>query len=72
MLLCAATAPPWLAYDVVSQDVVFAYPTRPSKHILREYNLKIEAGKTLALVGPSGEGKSTIMSLVLRYERTAR
>lgn len=51
---------------------MFAYPTRPSKHILREYNLKIEAGKTLALVGPSGEGKSTIMSLVLRYERTAR
>lgn len=49
------------------QDVVFAYPTRPNKPILKGYNLKIEAGKTLALVGPSGEGKSTIMSLLLRY-----
>lgn len=53
--------------ELSRQDVVFAYPTRPNKPILKGYNLKIEAGKTLALVGPSGEGKSTIMSLLLRY-----
>jgi len=49
------------------RDVTFAYPTRPEKQVCKHYNLTIEAGKTVALVGPSGEGKSTIMSLVLRF-----
>ena len=53
--------------EIELKDVVFAYPTRPNNNICKGYSLKIEAGKTVALVGPSGEGKSTIMSLVLRF-----
>ena len=38
-----------------------------SKQILKGINLKIPAGKTVALVGHSGGGKSTIMSMILRF-----
>jgi ATP-binding cassette subfamily B (MDR/TAP) protein 1 len=49
------------------QDVHFRYPTRPDTQVLQGLNLDIEAGKTLALVGPSGMGKSTIAALLLRF-----
>ncbi len=52
--------------EIELRHVDFAYPTRPDKLICKNYSLKIEAGKTFALCGPSGEGKSTIMALVLR------
>ena len=48
-------------------DVSFAYPTRPDIKVCKNYNLKIEAGEVVALVGPSGSGKSTIMNLLLRF-----
>jgi ATP-binding cassette subfamily B (MDR/TAP) protein 1 len=60
-------APAEVRGKIELRDVTFAYPTRPEKQVCRHYNLTIEAGKTVALVGPSGEGKSTIMSLVLRF-----
>jgi ATP-binding cassette, subfamily B (MDR/TAP), member 1 len=53
--------------EIELRHVTFAYPTRPDKMVCKDYSLKIEAGKTFALCGPSGEGKSTIMSLVLRF-----
>lgn len=43
--------------EVVFKDVRFAYPTRPDNMIFNGLNLKIESGKTVALVGPSGGGK---------------
>ncbi|KAG8658133.1 ABC transporter B family member 15 [Manihot esculenta] len=49
------------------KNVFFAYPTRPDQMIFRGLNLKIDAGKTVALVGPSGSGKSTIISLIERF-----
>jgi ATP-binding cassette, subfamily B (MDR/TAP), member 1 len=49
------------------EDVEFYYPTRPKAPILSGLNLKIEAGTTVALVGPSGGGKSTIMALIERF-----
>jgi ATP-binding cassette subfamily B (MDR/TAP) protein 1 len=55
--------------EIELRDVTFAYPTRPEKQVCKNYSLKIEAGKTYALVGPSGEGKSTIMSLVSKALR---
>uniref|UniRef100_A0A7S2L570 Bile salt export pump n=1 Tax=Leptocylindrus danicus TaxID=163516 RepID=A0A7S2L570_9STRA len=49
------------------RDVSFAYPTRPENIILNEFNLSIRQGETLAIVGPSGGGKSTVLSLIERF-----
>ncbi|GBB93060.1 hypothetical protein RclHR1_02100009 [Rhizophagus clarus] len=45
----------------------FNYPARPNLRILRGLDLETEAGKTIALVGGSGSGKSTVVSFFLRY-----
>ena len=50
--------------EIVFKDVEFAYPTRKSAKVLDKLNLTIEAGKTVALVGQSGCGKSTVISLI--------
>jgi subfamily B ATP-binding cassette protein MsbA len=50
---------------ITFQDVFFSYLKR--KNILRAITLDIPAGKTTALVGPSGGGKSTLMNLLLRF-----
>ncbi|CAI9100437.1 OLC1v1037546C1 [Oldenlandia corymbosa var. corymbosa] len=49
------------------QHVHFTYPSRPDSIVLKDFNLKIEAGKTVALVGASGSGKSTAIALVQRF-----
>jgi len=49
------------------RDVSFAYPTRPENIILNGLNLSIRQGETLAIVGPSGGGKSTLLSLIERF-----
>ncbi|CAI0455701.1 unnamed protein product, partial [Linum tenue] len=49
------------------QDVDFAYPTRPNMIVFQGFTMKIEAGKSTALVGQSGSGKSTIISLIERF-----
>ena len=48
-------------------DVRFAYPTRPRKAILDKFNLSVRQGEVIALVGPSGGGKSTTIGLIERY-----
>lgn len=45
----------------------FNYPTRPEVKILQGLNLKVEKGQTLALVGSSGCGKSTVVQLLERF-----
>src|SRR5690606_3466051 len=51
------------------RDVYFSYPN--GKEILRRINFKLERGKTYALVGPTGGGKTTTASLVVRlYDPT--
>jgi len=47
-------------------DVKFSYPNRPQQRILRGLSCETQPGKTLAIVGASGSGKSTIISLVQR------
>ena len=46
---------------------MFAYPTRPEINVFEGINLTVKAGTTVALVGQSGSGKSTIVGLVERY-----
>ena len=48
-------------------DVHFAYPTRPEIAALDSVTFHVEPGETVALVGPSGAGKTTIFNLLLRF-----
>lgn len=52
---------------IVMKDVRFSYPTRPEIPILQGITLEALPGETVALVGASGCGKSTITQLLLRY-----
>lgn len=52
---------------VVFDNVRFAYPTRPEIEVLQGIQMSIEPGQKVAIVGQSGAGKSTIMSLLLRF-----
>ncbi|KAG4917650.1 hypothetical protein JHK85_055931 [Glycine max] len=52
--------------DIELQHVSFNYPTRPHIQIFKDLCLSIPAGKTVALVGKSGSGKSTVISLLER------
>jgi ATP-binding cassette subfamily B (MDR/TAP) protein 1 len=49
------------------QNIVFAYPSRPGTIVCNHITLTIESGDSLAFVGASGSGKSTIISLLLRH-----
>jgi ATP-binding cassette subfamily B (MDR/TAP) protein 1 len=49
------------------KNVEFAYPSRPDMPVLRSFSLTVPAGKTIALVGSSGSGKSTVVSLIERF-----
>lgn len=49
------------------EHVKFTYPSRPDAIVLKDFNLKVEAGRTVALVGASGSGKSTAIALVQRF-----
>ena len=49
------------------ERVSFYYPSRPKQPALKNFTLRIEAGKSLALVGPSGAGKSTVFELLQRF-----
>ncbi|KAH1227696.1 ABC transporter B family member 1 [Glycine max] len=49
------------------RNVDFSYPSRPEVLILNNFSLNVPAGKTIALVGSSGSGKSTVVSLIERF-----
>lgn len=49
------------------KDVCFAYPTRPELNILRKLSFKIHRGQTIGIVGASGCGKTTVITLLERF-----
>ncbi|TDL23269.1 P-loop containing nucleoside triphosphate hydrolase protein [Rickenella mellea] len=53
--------------DISLEHVAFSYPSRPDVPIVKDLNIHFPAGKTAALVGASGSGKSTIVALVERF-----
>ena len=53
--------------EIEFKDVWFRYPTRKEDWVLKGLNLKVNQNETIALVGESGCGKSTIVSLILRF-----
>ncbi|XXG48734.1 hypothetical protein AAC387_Pa02g3098 [Persea americana] len=53
--------------DVEIDDVWFAYPSRPNNMVLKGITLKLKPGTKVALVGPSGGGKTTIANLIERF-----
>lgn len=53
--------------DIELRDVYFSYPARPDEQIFNGFSLSIPSGTTAALVGQSGSGKSTVISLIERF-----
>ncbi|MHB8933744.1 MAG: ABC transporter ATP-binding protein [Bellilinea sp.] len=53
--------------DVEFEDVTFYYSDGDGKHVLEDFTLKVKRGETIALVGPTGGGKSTIVNLICRF-----
>ncbi|KAI4370622.1 hypothetical protein MLD38_018956 [Melastoma candidum] len=63
----SASKPPNAYGGIELKNVDFCYPTRPEVSVLSNFNLKVNAGQTVAVVGVSGSGKSTIISLIERF-----
>ncbi len=60
------------AYDGISlENVSFFYPENPKIQVLNSINLFIPKGKTTAIIGTSGSGKSTFLKLLLKYYNTS-
>ncbi|XP_065663829.1 uncharacterized protein LOC136085908 isoform X2 [Hydra vulgaris] len=53
--------------NITFDNVEFSYPTRPETKVLKNLSFNMKPGETIALVGPSGGGKTTVMSLLERF-----
>ncbi|QBQ07343.1 ABC transporter ATP-binding protein [Spiroplasma gladiatoris] len=53
--------------DIKFEDIDFVYPEKPGKKILEGFNYVFKKGKSYAIVGETGSGKSTIIKLLLRF-----
>lgn len=53
--------------EIRFEGISFAYPSRPDHIVLKDFNLTLKQGQTVALVGSSGSGKSTVAALLERF-----
>jgi ATP-binding cassette, subfamily B, multidrug efflux pump len=65
----AALIPPLIHGEIEFRNLTFAYPNAPE--VLHDINLRIPAGTSLAIVGPTGSGKSTLVNLIPRLHDAA-
>jgi len=53
--------------EIVFEDVTFAYPGAPDRQVLGPISLAVKSGERVAVVGPSGAGKTSLFQLLLRF-----
>jgi len=53
--------------DVTFKNVRFSYPDAPDKTIIKNFSAKVKAGQKVAIVGPTGAGKTTLVNLLMRF-----
>ena len=58
---------PRIQGEVVFEHVSFAYTDEPDKQVLQDVSFQVKPGETIALVGPTGAGKTTIVNLIGRF-----
>ena len=58
---------PQIRGSVRFEDVTFAYTDEPERNVLEQVSFRVEPGQTIALVGPTGAGKTTIVNLISRF-----
>lgn len=63
----AETLPVPARGDIAFEKVLFHYPARPEDAALYGLDLKVKAGEKIAIVGPSGAGKTTVFQLLMRF-----
>lgn len=56
-----------LCLGIDFQQVSFRYPSRPDTEVLKGISFQVEPGSVVALVGPSGGGKSTVVNMIERF-----
>ena len=64
---CGGLTPASVGGAISFEDVVFSYPSRPTAPVLTGLTLAIAPGETVAIVGESGGGKSTLLAMVARF-----
>lgn len=53
--------------NVEFRNVCFAYPDTPEKPVIKNFSAKVQSGQKVAIVGPTGAGKTTIVNLLMRF-----
>ncbi len=53
--------------EVEFRHVKFAYPSAPEKEIIHDFSVKVKPGQKVAIVGPTGAGKTTMVNLLMRF-----